>query len=126
MKVLITDDVDISLITKLKSIDVSTDYYPQIQLNEVKNIIQNYEIIVINTRTVMDKEMIDLAKKLRLIIRLGSGLEIIDLEYASVKGIKVVNTPEGNRQAVAEHALGLLLALMNNIAISSYQVNTIS
>lgn len=122
MKVLITDDVDNSLITKLKSIDVSVDYFPKIQLSEVKNIIQNYEIIVINTRTVMDKEMMDLAVKLQLIIRLGSGLEIIDLEYASTKGIKVINTPEGNRQAVAEHALGLLLALMNNILPSSNQV----
>lgn len=122
MKVLITDDVDNSLITKLKSIDVSVDYFPKIQLSEVKNIIQNYEIIVINTRTVMDKEMMDLAVKLQLIIRLGSGLEIIDLEYASTKGIKVINTPEGNRQAVAEHALGLLLALMNNIVPSCNQV----
>jgi D-3-phosphoglycerate dehydrogenase len=122
MKVLITDDVHVSLIEKLKDIDFTVDYFPLIQLNEVKNIIQNYEIIVINTKTVMDKEMIDLAKKLRLIVRLGSGLEIIDLEYAAFKGIKVVNTPEGNRQAVAEHALGLLLALLNKIAKSNYQV----
>jgi D-3-phosphoglycerate dehydrogenase / 2-oxoglutarate reductase len=122
MKVLITDDVDNSLIAKLKKVNFSFDYFPEIQLNEIKKIIHQYEIIVINTKTVMDREMIDLAFKLQLIIRLGSGLEIIDLEYASIKGIKVVNTPEGNRQAVAEHALGLLLALMNNIAKSNYQV----
>lgn len=122
MKVLITDDVDNSLIAKLKKENFSFDYFPEIQLNEIKKIIHQYEIIVINTKTVMDREMIDLAFKLQLIIRLGSGLEIINLEYAAIKGIKVVNTPEGNRQAVAEHALGLLLALMNNIAKSNYQV----
>jgi D-3-phosphoglycerate dehydrogenase len=88
--------------------------------------ITNYNIVVINTKTPFDREMIDIAKSLQLIVRLGSGLEIIDTEYAKVKEIQVLNTPEGNRQSVAEHALGLLLALLNRIIISNYQVKDFS
>ena len=67
-----------------------------------------------------------MSKSLRLIVRLGSGLDIIDCEYADQKGIHVCNTPEGNRQAVAEHALGLLLGLLNRIVISNEQVKSLT
>lgn len=122
MKVLITDNVHQLLIDKLSNEGYDVTYLPDISLNEVKNIIKAYHIIVINTKTKMDKEMLDYASNLRLIIRLGSGLDIIDLDYAKKKGVIVKNTPEGNRNAVAEHALGMLLCLFNNINISSNQV----
>ena len=122
MKVLITDNVHQLLIDELSNEGYDVTYLPDISLNEVKNIIKDYHIIVINTKTKMDKEMLDYASYLKLIIRLGSGLDIIDLDYAFKKGVIVKNTPEGNRNAVAEHALGMILCLFNNINISSKEV----
>ncbi len=122
MKVLITDYVHKILIEGLKANNFDVAYLPEIKLEETKKIIQDYCVVVINTKTVMDKDMIDKAKNLMLIVRLGSGLDIIDLEYAKKKNIIVRNTPKGNRNAVAEHALGLLLSLFNNINQSSFEV----
>jgi len=121
-KVLITDFVHDLLIEDLEDAGFEAVYLPKIKLDEVKAIIHRYCVVVINTKTVMDRDMIDKAINLKLIVRLGSGLDIIDLEYAKQKNVKVVNTPEGNRNAVAEHALGLLLSLFNNICISNREV----
>lgn len=122
MKILITDQVHLPLIDKLKSSQFQVDYLPEISIDVVRDNIFKYDVAVINTRTPFDKNMIDLARRLKLIVRLGSGLEIVDLEYAAEKGILVKNTPEGNRQAVGEHALGLLLALTKNIVKSNCEV----
>ncbi len=122
MRVLITDGVHEFLISNLQNAGHEVLYLPKIELEEVKKIIKGFEVIVINTKTKMDREMIDLAENLKLIVRLGSGLDIIDLDYCAEKNIIVKNTPEGNRNAVAEHALGMLLGLLNNIVISSNQV----
>lgn len=126
MRVLITDHVHELLIQKLISSSYQVDYYPDIDNQYIKSIIHQYHVVVINTRTPFNREMIDLSKTLRLIVRLGSGLDIIDCEYADQKGIHVCNTPEGNRQAVAEHALGLLLGLLNRIVISNEQVKSLT
>ncbi|MEZ4906607.1 MAG: NAD(P)-dependent oxidoreductase [Saprospiraceae bacterium] len=120
--ILITDYVHEFLIENLINDGFKVDYFPDITLVEVKEIINNYEGIVINTKIPIDKEMMDLGARLKVIVRLGSGLEIVDLNYAKEKGIIVKNTPEGNRNAVGEHALGMLLALMNNIVIANNEV----
>lgn len=122
MKVLITDFVHELLLDKLNKAGYDVAYLPEINLKEVKGIIADYNVIVINTKTVMSKEMLDIATNLKLIVRLGSGLDIIDLEYAKKVGVIVENTPEGNRNAVAEHALGMLLTLFNNICRSNREV----
>ncbi len=122
MKVLITDNVHPLLIENLEKSGYDVAYLPQIEWNEVYDIIEDFCAIVINTKTVMNKKMLDKAKNLKLIVRLGSGLDIIDLEYAHKKNIIVERTPEGNRNAVAEHALGLLLAMLNNIVPGNIEV----
>jgi D-3-phosphoglycerate dehydrogenase len=114
-KVLITDYVHPHLIHGLGELGYDVSYDKNISLASTKDIISNYEGIIINSKTIMNREMIDLATKLRFIGRLGSGLEIVDLAYAKEKNVHVFNSPEGNRNAVAEHALGMLLALANNI-----------
>ena len=121
-KVLITDGVHQLLITGLEDRNYEVDYQPNIKLDEVHAIISDYEGIIINTKTVIDRSLLDKATQLKFIGRLGSGLEIIDLEYTQDKGVYCFNTPEGNRNAVAEHALGLILNLFNNINISANEV----
>jgi D-3-phosphoglycerate dehydrogenase / 2-oxoglutarate reductase len=71
--------------------------------------------IVIRSRFTLDKELLSPLKNLKFIARSGSGLENIDTEYCAEKGVELFNSPEGNRIAVAEHALGMLLSLMNNL-----------
>lgn len=114
-KALITDRVHSYLIEGLQEMGYLVDYKPSISLAEVHSVISQYEGIVINSKVKMFKELIDKANLLKWIARLGSGLEIIDIPYAESRGIAVMNSPEGNRNAVAEHCLGMLLALCNNM-----------
>ncbi len=121
-KVLIADRVHPHLIEGLSSLGFDVDYQKDIDLRSTKEIISDYQGVVINSKTIMDRAMIDLGIQLEFIGRLGSGLEIIDLKYAKEKDIQVFNSPEGNRNAVAEHALGMLLALANNLIPGNAQV----
>ncbi len=114
-KVLITDGVHPVLFQGLEQLGFENDYHPNITLEDVHQIIHQYEGIVINSKIIADKTMFDKAQKLIFIARLGSGMEIIDQAYAQFKNIHVINSPEGNRNAVAEHALGMLLSLANNL-----------
>jgi len=82
---------------------------------EIEAKIQNYHGIVIRSRFKIDKEFIDKAVNLKFIARVGAGLESIDFDYAEAKGIHLIAAPEGNRNAVGEHALGMLLSLMNKL-----------
>jgi len=74
-----------------------------------------YDGIVIRSRYKIDKEFIDAAPNLKFIARVGAGLESIDVEYAQERGIKLFSAPEGNANAVGEHALGMLLSLFNRL-----------
>jgi D-3-phosphoglycerate dehydrogenase len=84
--------------------------------------IANYSGLVIRSRFAIDKEFINAAKKLKFIARVGAGLESINAVYAQEKGIFLIAAPEGNRNAVGEHSLGLLLALLNNFKKADNQI----
>jgi len=114
-KALVTDYVHPSLLTGLEQRGYEVVYDRGITLEEVKQVILEYEGIIINSKIKMEATTMDTAPNLKWIGRLGSGLEIIDLEHAAKKNIVVINTPEGNRNAVAEHAIGMLLTLANNL-----------
>lgn len=115
MKILVTNYVHPDLITRFKEAGHTVVYNPDYKYEDLAAEIEKYHGIVINTKIKMTKEMIDLGKNLKFIGRLGSGLDIIDLPYAAEKNIEVISTPEGNRNAVAEHVFAMLLALNNNI-----------
>lgn len=82
---------------------------------EIETKIENYHGIVIRSRFKIDRNFIDKAKNLQFIARVGAGLESIDCDYALSKNIHLIAAPEGNRNAVGEHALGMLLSLFNNL-----------
>lgn len=89
---------------------------------EIENIIKEYDGIVIRSRFNIDKQFLDAATNLKFIARVGAGLENIDCEYAKQKDVELISAPEGNRNAVSEHALGMLLALMNNMKIANEEI----
>jgi len=125
MRALVTDYVHNDLIEGLEKRGYVVDYNRKISLVEVRKIIGNYHGIIVNSKIKMMSDTIDRATNLKWIGRLGSGLEIIDVPYANNKGITVMNTPEGNRNAVAEHAIGMLLSLANNLRRGDKEVRNL-
>lgn len=123
-QIIITDYCDPSLIDGLTTMGFHVDYHPEILPAELDTVIGEYEGIVVNTKIRMDVNRILKAKKLQFICRLGSGLDNIDVAYCTSHLIKVISSPEGNRQAVAEHALGMLLSLLDKLAQGMEEVRT--
>jgi D-3-phosphoglycerate dehydrogenase len=122
IKILVTDSIHEVFIEQMQSIGCEVHYQNTIEREQVLEVIANYEVLLINSRIKADKELIDKGTNLIAIARIGSGLEVIDTEYAATKNIACINAPEGNKDAVAEHALGMLLCLLNNILIANAEV----
>ena len=122
MKIIFIDTTHPKLIKDLNYKGFICDQAYDKSRSEILKIIMNYDGIVIRSRFKIDKNFINVAKKLKFIARAGSGTENIDLHYANKKNIKCFNAAEGNRQAVAEHALAMILNLLNNIRVSDQEI----
>ncbi len=106
----------------LASKGMTADYQPDISPTEILEIIGTYEGVVVRSKITINEAFLQKATRLQFIARAGAGLDQIDIEAVKRRGIPVFNAPEGNRDAVAEHALGMLLGLMNNLRQADAQV----
>lgn len=113
-KILICDKIDKNSL-KLFPKSISFNYQPEITPDQILKIISEYNGLVVRSRTKVTKEIISAGKNLKVIGRVGSGLDNIDVDTAKKMKIKVVNAPDGNTNAVAELALGLIISLLRNL-----------
>ncbi|NNC48965.1 MAG: hydroxyacid dehydrogenase [Flaviramulus sp.] len=124
MKILHLDNNHELLINQLTDLGFTNheDFTSPKEVIEAK--IQSYDGIIIRSRFTIDKQFINAAKNLKFIGRVGAGLENIDCEYAIQKGVYLVSAPEGNRNAVGEHTLGMLLSLFNKLNKADAEVRS--
>ena len=121
-KVIITAKCHDFVREQLSKHGFTVDYKPEITYAELIDAMAGVEGLIVSTRVNIDRPLLDRAADLRWIGRLGSGMELIDVPYAESRGVRVVSSPEGNCDAVGEHALGMLLGVMNRIAWSWHEV----
>lgn len=119
-KILITDGVHPVLLNTLPEYGYEVTYRPKSTLPEVVAMISSYHGVIINSKIRVDQSFLDQAKQLEFVARLGSGMEIIDQDETAKRGIAVFNSPQGNCNAVAEHAMGMILMWKNHL----YRCNT--
>ncbi|CAN5475331.1 2-hydroxyacid dehydrogenase [soil metagenome] len=120
--ILIVDDIHPVFMERVEALGYTCDYRPLITPSEAIQILGGYEGLVMRSKFKLDREYIDAGKNLRFVCRAGAGMDNIDEAYAAQKNITLINAPEGNADAVGEHAVGLLLALMNNLNVGDAEI----
>lgn len=122
MKVLIVDEMHPSIVEMPKSLGLEVDYFPNCSKQDVLAKVANYEGIIIRSKFPIDEEFLQAATRLKFIGRAGAGLDLIDLDACQRRNIEVFAANEGNRIAVAEHLIGMLLCLFNKINTANTEV----
>ena len=121
-KILIVDDLHPAFKEQATLLGFEVDDLPLITRQETLDIIKDYVGIAVRTKFRIDQELFDAAPNLEFVARAGAGLDNIDESVAKERNIKLLNAPEGNMDAVGEHATGLLLSLMNNFRNADQQI----
>jgi len=121
-RILIIDEVHQSMMDIFNSSHITYDYLPDLDRIQALAIIGKYQGVILRSKILADKEFIDTGTQLKVIGRTGAGMETIDIPYAQSKAIACINSPEGNRDAVGEQAIGMLLSLMNNLNKANTEV----
>ena len=113
-KILIVDDLHPVFKDRAAQLGYEVDDLPKITRAETLAVIAGYDGIAVRTKFKIDRELMEAATRLKFVARAGAGLDNIDEAYAKERNIQLLNAPEGNRDAVGEHAMGMLLSLINN------------
>lgn len=121
-KILFIDSTHQELIDRLENQGYICDYFPDFSRDDIIQIANKYIGIIVRSKFKLDAEFLCRCTKLKFIGRVGAGMENIDTDFADKNGITCINAPEGNRNAVGEHALGMILSLFNNLIIADGQV----
>jgi D-3-phosphoglycerate dehydrogenase len=124
MKIIFLDTVHPILEERLIAANHQCIHLTDSDFDSTKKLISVADGIVVRSRFPMDANLLDAAPNLKFIARSGAGMENIDLDYCAKRNIQLFNAPEGNRNAVGEHALGMLLALMNNLVTADAEVRS--
>lgn len=121
-KCFIIDEMYPNITELLQDIGIDPVYKPDITREQIMEEIDDYEGLIVRSKTPIDSELLQCAKKLKFIARAGAGIDNIDQSFCKERGITVFNAPEANRDAVGEHAVGMLLSLFNKINTSDKEV----
>ncbi|RUA28010.1 MAG: phosphoglycerate dehydrogenase [Bacteroidetes bacterium] len=124
MKVLVIDEMHESITPLLNELNLAVDYMPKIKREEIIPIVENYEGLIVRSKTYIDAELLKNAKKLVFVARAGAGVDNVEVEELKKRNIELINAPEGNRDALAEHAMGMLLTLFNKINTADLEVRS--
>lgn len=124
LNVLIADKVDKSVIGQIKNPKFTFDYQPEITPQDLMKTISNYEGLVVRSRTKVTADVIDRGHNLKVIARVGSGLDNIDVTETKKRKIAVINSPESNSEAVTELTLGLILSLLRKLSLANSSMST--
>lgn len=119
---LIVDKMHPTIVSMLEEIGYEVDYRPELNRAEIMKAVGKATGLIVRSKTYINSEILDCGPNLKFIARAGAGLDLIDTEAVLVRNIQLLNAPEGNRVALAEHALGMLLALLNRITIANQEV----
>jgi len=122
MKILIIDEMHLGIVPMLEKAGHQVTYSPKITRSDILDQVADFDGLIIRSKTPMDRELLEKAVNLKFIGRAGAGLDQIDLDYMAEREIKLFHAAKGNRDAVAEHAVGGLLSLFNNVIKADSEV----
>lgn len=125
-KILIIDDLHPSISQMLLEIGYEAEYLPQITRQEILAKKDDYCGMLVRSKTYLDAEVLNNFPSLQFIGRAGAGVDLIDLEEVEKRNIQLINAPEGNRDALAEHALAILLGVMNYTPRGHHQIQNLT
>ena len=123
-KCLIVDPMHESIFSLLENIGWKVDYRPNVTREDIKVLHNGYDGLIVRSKTIIDRDLLGEAPTVKFIGRAGAGLDNLDIDYLNEKKIFILHAAEGNRDAVGEFTIGLLLSLLRNISASDSQVKT--
>ncbi|MEQ9466661.1 MAG: NAD(P)-dependent oxidoreductase [Ekhidna sp.] len=121
-RILIADDMHECILPLLKGMGYEPVYMPVIDRSGILEIIGGFDGLIIRSKAAVDRELIDAGKNLKFVARAGAGMDKVDKDYLIVRGIKAINAPEGNRDSLGEHTLGMLLSLLHKISSAHQEI----
>ncbi|MFZ4261914.1 NAD(P)-dependent oxidoreductase [Sphingobacterium sp. HJSM2_6] len=122
MNILIVDDLHEIILQKFDQANIAYTYLPDCTRTEAEQLIPSYQGLIIRSKFQVDQAFIDLASQLQIIGRSGAGMDNIDEDYAAKKNIQLFSANEGNKDAVAEHMIGMLLSLLNKLNRGNFEI----